>query len=218
MAEAEKREGAVEAVRQRFSKRRLFGIDRSGPPPSSTRRGAPLHPWTLPNLVGYVRLAALPVFLVLAFDSGDGRAVAPALVYLGITLGDYVDGFLARATGQYSRMGALLDPVVDRLTVLSGAVVAWHFELLPRWALALVAIRELVTLVLAELALRKGADIEVNWIGRIGVFLVFGGIFWSMVFDWWIIEAGFVVGVGLTCLATLVYVREVRRSTAPAQS
>jgi cardiolipin synthase len=218
MAEAEKRESAVEAVRQRFSKRRLFGIDRSGPPPSSTRRGAPLHPWTLPNLVGYIRLAALPVFLVLAFDSGDGRAVAPALVYLGITLGDYVDGFLARATGQYSRMGALLDPVVDRLTVLSGAVVAWHFELLPRWALALVAIRELVTLVLAELALRKGADIEVNWIGRIGVFLVFGGIFWSMVFDWWIIEAGFVVGVGLTCLATLVYVREVRRSTAPAQS
>ena len=218
MAEAEKRESAVEAVRQRFSKRRLFGIDRSGPPPSSTRRGAPLHPWTLPNLVGYIRLAALPVFLVLAFDSGDGRAVAPALVYLGITLGDYVDGFLARATGQYSRMGALLDPVVDRLTVLSGAVVAWHFELLPRWALALVAIRELVTLVLAELALRKGADIEVNWIGRIGVFLVFGGIFWSMVFDWWIIEAGFVVGVGLTCLATLVYVREVRRSSAPAQS
>ncbi len=218
MAEAEKRESAVEAVRQRFSKRRLFGIDRSGPPPSSTRRGAPLHPWTLPNLVGYVRLAALPVFLVLAFDSGDGRAVAPALVYLGITLGDYVDGFLARATGQYSRMGALLDPVVDRLTVLSGAVVAWHFELLPRWALALVAIRELATLVLAELALRKGADIEVNWIGRIGVFLVFGGIFWSMVFDWWIIEAGFVVGVALTCLATLVYVREVRRSTAPAQS
>ena len=50
--------------------------------------------------------------------------------------------------------------------------------------------REVVTLVLAELALRRGVDIEVNWIGRIGVFLVFGGIFWSMVVDWWIIEAG----------------------------
>ncbi|HEY8000571.1 MAG: CDP-alcohol phosphatidyltransferase family protein [Vicinamibacteria bacterium] len=189
------------------SKRRLFGIDRSGPLPSQTRRGAPLHPWTIPNLVGYLRLAAIPVFLVLAFNTEDGRATAPALLYLGITAGDYLDGFLARATGQYSRMGALLDPVVDRAAVLAGAAVCWHFELLPRWALAVLAARELVTLVLAQLALRRGIDIEVNWIGRIGVFLVFGGIFWSMVLDWWIIRAGFVVGVAMTVLATVVYVR-----------
>jgi cardiolipin synthase (CMP-forming) len=189
------------------SKRRLFGIDRSGPLPRETRRGAPLHPWTIPNLVGYVRLAAIPVFLALAFDSGDGRTPAAALIYLAITAGDYLDGFLARATGQYSRMGALLDPVVDRLSVLAGAAVCWHFELLPRWALAVLAVRELVTLVLAQLALRRGIDIEVNWIGRIGVFLVFGGIFWSMVVDWWIIEAGFVIGVAISLLATVVYVR-----------
>ena len=94
-------------------------------------------------------------------------------------------------------MGALLDPVVDRLAVLAGAAVCWHFELLPRWALAVLAVREVVTLVLAELALRRGIDLEINWIGRIGVFLVFGGIFWSMVFDWWIIRAGFVVGVAI---------------------
>ncbi len=192
------------------TKRRLFGLDRSGPPPSVTRRGAPLHPWTLPNFVGYVRLVAIPVFLVLAFESDDGRALAPALLYLGITLGDYLDGFLARATGQYSRMGALLDPIVDRLAVLSGVLVAWHFELLPRWALVILATRELATLVLARKALRHGIDIEVNWIGRIGVFLVFGGIFWTMIFDWWILEAGFVLGVIFTLLATVVYVRAAR--------
>ncbi len=192
------------------TKRRLFGLDRSGPPPSVTRRGAPLHPWTLPNFVGYVRLGAIPVFLVLAFESDDGRALAPALLYLGITLGDYLDGFLARATGQYSRMGALLDPIVDRLAVLSGVLVAWHFELLPRWALVILATRELATLVLARKALRHGIDIEVNWIGRIGVFLVFGGIFWTMIFDWWILEAGFVLGVIFTLLATVVYVRAAR--------
>jgi cardiolipin synthase (CMP-forming) len=202
------------------SRRRLFGLDRSGPLPRETRKGAPLHPWTIPNLIGYLRLAGIPVFLALAFDSGDGRAVAPALIYLAIALGDYVDGFLARATGQYSRMGALLDPIVDRLTVLSGAVVCWHFELLPRWALAVLAARELVTLVLAQMALRRGVDIEVNWIGRIGVFCVFGGIFWSMVVDWWIIRAGFVVGVAIAVLATVVYVRAAsgRHPAAPAQA
>jgi cardiolipin synthase len=192
------------------SKRRLFGIDRSGPSPSQTRRGAPLHPWTLPNLVGYLRLASIPLFLVLAFQSDDGRDTAPVLLYLWITLGDYVDGFLARATGQYSRMGALLDPIVDRAAVLAGAAVCWHFELLPRWALVVVAVREVVTLVLARMALRRGIDLEINWVGRIGVFLVFGGIFWSMVFDWWIIRAGFVVGVAMTVVATVVYVRAAR--------
>jgi cardiolipin synthase len=196
--------------RRRFSKRRLFGIDRSGPLPGATRRGAPLHPWTLPNLVGYIRLAALPVFCVLAFESGDGRATAPALIYFAIAAGDYVDGFLARATGQYSRMGALLDPVVDRLTVLAGAVVCWHFELLPRWALALLAVRELVTLVLAELALRRGIDLEINWIGRIAVFLVFGCVFLSMLFDWWLIDVTFVVAVVMSIGATAVYVRAAR--------
>ena len=58
--------------------RRLFGLDRSGPPPPQTRKGEPLNPWTLPNLVGYVRLAAIPLFLCLAFDSGDGRSAAAA--------------------------------------------------------------------------------------------------------------------------------------------
>src|SRR5206468_460700 len=49
-----------------IAKRRLFGIDRSGPPPAATLAGAPLRPWTIPNLIGYARLAAIPVFLVVA--------------------------------------------------------------------------------------------------------------------------------------------------------
>jgi cardiolipin synthase (CMP-forming) len=189
------------------SRRRLFGIDRSGPLPRATRRGAPLRPFTIPNLVGYLRLAAIPLFLVLALDSGDGRYAPATLVFVFITAGDYLDGFLARATGQYSRMGALLDPVVDRAAVLAGVVVCWHFELLPRWALAVLAVRELVTLVLAQLALRRGVDIEVNWIGRIGVFCVFASIGLSLMLDSWLIDALFVFGVTVSVGATWVYIR-----------
>ena len=129
------------------SKRRLLGLDRSGPKPTVTMRGQPLRPLTIPNLVGYARLAGIPVFLYLALSSDDGRAAGAAVVYLAIAASDYLDGFLARATGQYSRLGALLDPFVDRLTVLAGVVVCWKFELLPRWALAILAAREIVTLV-----------------------------------------------------------------------
>ncbi len=198
--------------------RRLFGLDRSGPKPGSTRRGEPLHPWTIPNLVGYARLAGLPVFLYLAYESGDGRSAAAATLFWLIAAGDYLDGFLARVTGQYSRMGALLDPLVDRLTILAGAAVCWSFELLPRWALALLALRELTMLFLAQYGLRHGVDIEVNWPGRISVFPIMGGIFFAMVFAGWVPTALLIVGLVLAIVATVLYARTgvlaVRRARA----
>jgi cardiolipin synthase (CMP-forming) len=187
--------------------RRLFGLDRSGPPPRQARKGEPLNPWTLPNLVGYIRLAALPLFLWLAFESGDGRSAPAAAVFWLIAAGDYLDGFLARVTGQYSRLGTILDPVVDRLTILSGAVVCWHFELLPRWALALLAARELAMLALGEYGLRHGVEIRVNWPGRISVFPIMGGIFFAMVFAGWVPAALLIIGLVLAIAATLLYAR-----------
>jgi cardiolipin synthase len=196
--------------RKRLTRKRLLGLDRSGPEPTQTRAGAPLRPFTLPNLIGYVRLAAIPVYLVIAFDSGDGRDAVSAILFLAIALGDLLDGFVARATGQYSRMGALLDPAVDRLTILAGAVVCWHFELLPHWALAALAVREVATFALANYGLRHGADLEITWIGRIAVFLIMGGIFWTQVFDWFVLEIGFSIGVLISILATILYARVAR--------
>jgi len=202
--------------------RRLFGLDRSGPPPRQTQKGEPLNPWTLPNLVGFVRLAGLPVFLWLAFESGDGRSAPAAIVYWLIAAGDYLDGFLARVTGQYSRLGSLLDPLVDRLTILCGVVVCWHFELLPRWALALLALRELAMLLLAQYGLRHGVEIRVNWPGRISVFPIMGGIFFAMVTAGWVPAALLVVGLALAILATVLYardgVRQVREQKNPQPS
>lgn len=202
--------------------RRLFGLDRSGPPPRQTREGEPLNPWTLPNLVGYLRLTGLPVFLYLAFESGDGRSVASATLFWLIAAGDYVDGFLARVTGQYSRLGAILDPLIDRLTILSGAIVCWHFELLPRWALALLVAREVAMLVLAQYGLRHGVELAVNWPGRISVFPIMGGLFFALVFAGWVPAALLIVGVTLAIVATALYARtgvhEVRQRKAQARA
>ena len=46
-----------------LTRRRLLGLDRSGPPPPATVAGAPLNPWTIPNAIGYIRIALVPVFL-----------------------------------------------------------------------------------------------------------------------------------------------------------
>jgi cardiolipin synthase len=200
---------------RRLTRRRLVGLDRSGPEPPATRRGQPLRPFTIPNAVGYLRIAAIPVFLYLAFESGDGRTAASALLYAAICGGDYLDGLIARATGQYSRMGAILDPVVDRLAVLSGVAVCWHFELVPRWALVVLVVRELVTLVLAQLALRRGLDLEINWLGRIGVWLVMTGIFIALVAETFLAEVVLYVGIAFAILATVLYVRVALGKSRP---
>jgi CDP-diacylglycerol--glycerol-3-phosphate 3-phosphatidyltransferase len=196
--------------------RRQFGLDRSGPPPRQTRPGQPLRPWTIPNAVGYLRLAALPLFLVLAFSSGDGRDFWAAAVFWLIAVGDYVDGFVARATGQYSRMGAILDPVVDRLTILCGAAVCWHFELLPRWALAVLAAREIVTAVLAQVALRRIGELDINWLGRLAVAPVMAAIFFAMISASPVWDAMLIVGVVLGVLGTIAYIRTGLRELATA--
>jgi cardiolipin synthase len=192
--------------------RRLFGLDRSAPPPPSTRKGEPLRPWTVPNAVGYLRLAALPVFLVLAYNTEDGTSLASAMVFWAIAAGDYLDGILARITGQYSRMGVLLDPLVDRLTILVGAIVCWDFSLLPRWALALLALRELAMLFLAWYGLRHGVDIEVNWPGRISVFPIMGGIFLALLAPGWVASALLIWGLVMAIIATVLYAQTGMRA------
>jgi cardiolipin synthase len=194
-------------AKQELTRRRLVGLDRSGPKPRQTRPGAPLRPWTLPNAIGYARLVAIPVFLYIALSSGDGREASATVIFALVSWGDYADGMLARVTGQYSRMGALLDPVVDRLTILSGVVVCWHFDLLPHWALIVLAARELVTLVLAQLALRRGIDLDVNWLGRWAVWPIMAAIFFAMCFESWVSEVLLYIGLILSILATALYLR-----------
>jgi cardiolipin synthase len=195
-------------ARARLTKRRLLGLDRSGGPPPATRRGAPLHPWTIPNAIGFVRIGLLPVFLVLALGSGDGRVASASIIYAVVGGTDYLDGIAARVTGQYSRLGALLDPITDRLLVVSGVIVCWHFELLPRWALALLAARELVMLLLGQAILRRGIDIEINMLGRWGVWPTMFSLFLAMVSVTWVAEALLYVGLLMTLAATVLYVRD----------
>ena len=203
---------------RRLTFRRLSGLDRSGPPPPETLRGQPLHPWTIPNAIGYLRLALLPVFLVLAFSSGDGQSAAAVVLFAVIGWSDYLDGIAARVTGQYSRLGALLDPLVDRLLVLSGAVVCWHFELLPRWALGVLVARELFMIGLVRWGLQRGLNAKVNWLGRAGVWPVMSALFFAMAGVEWLAPACLYVGLVLVLGATVLYLREAMRLSRAAPS
>ncbi len=191
----------------RITKRRLFGIDRSGPAPTQTRSDQPLHPWTIPNAIGFARLAGIPLFLILALSSAHGHSTAATVMFAVIGWADYLDGFAARLTGQYSRLGALLDPIIDRLLVVSGMVVCWDFSLLPRWAIALVVARELLMLALSRYGLSRGVEITINWAGRIGVAPTMGAPFFAMASVHWLALIMLYVGLALALLASALYVR-----------
>jgi cardiolipin synthase len=194
-------------VSPRITKRRLFGIDRSGPSPVQTRSDQPLNPWTIPNAIGFARLVAIPVFLILALSSSDGHSALATILFAVIGWADYLDGFAARLTGQYSRLGALLDPIIDRLLVVSGMVVCWDFSLLPRWAIALVVVRELFMLGLSRYGLSRGVEITINWAGRIGVAPTMGAPFFAMASVHWLALIMLYVGLALALLASALYVR-----------
>jgi cardiolipin synthase (CMP-forming) len=127
---------------------------------------------------------------------------------------DYLDGFLARLTGQYSRLGALLDPLVDRLLIVSGMVVCWHFMLLPRWAIAIVIARELFMLAASRYALTHGVEIQINWAGRLGVAPIAGAPFFAMAGVHWLALIMLYVGMALGLLSAFLYVRRGRREIA----
>jgi CDP-diacylglycerol--glycerol-3-phosphate 3-phosphatidyltransferase len=191
----------------RLTFRRLSGLDRSGPPPPQTVSGAPLNPWTIPNAIVALRLLGIPVFLVLVYRTDSGHSVAAALLYLGLALSDYLDGIAARVTGQYSRLGTIIDPLVDRLLVVAGLVACWSYELLPRWALAVLIARELFMVGLARYGMRHGIEIRINWPGRIGVWWVLGAPFWAIAGVHWAGLLCLYIGLVFTLWATVLYVR-----------
>ena len=192
----------------RLSVRRLVGLDRSGPPPPQTARGAPLRPWTLPNANGYVRAALIPAILVLEYSSRSGTDAAAGVCFFFAGAGDYADGIAARLTGQYSRLGSLLDPLLDRLLALAGLAVCWSYELLPRWLVLIVLAREALMVLVGQAWVRRGLELRINWPGRIAVGPTLFGI-WLALLGVRAVAEGFVLaGIALALVASAYYVRD----------
>lgn len=193
-------------ARPRLTFRRLSGLDRSGGPPPETLPGAPLRPWTIPNAIGYLRAGCLVAFLVTGLMWGAGW---PRFVLFAIVAwGDYADGMAARITGQYSRLGALMDPVLDRALVISGVIVAWKFDLLPRWALGVLVGREALMLAIGPFYVRRRGELKITMLGRWAVWPTMGAIALSLVDTHPVDQAMLYLGLAMTLGATAQYVRQ----------
>ncbi len=125
--------------------------------------------WTVPNVITFVRLACLPVFVWLLFARDNEYAAAWLLGVLGAT--DWVDGFLARRWKQVSTLGKVLDPVADRLLLFVGIVCILIEGSVPVIVAVLVLAREaLISLATVGLAAMGARRIDVTWFGKAGTF------------------------------------------------
>ena len=130
---------------------------------------------TVPNLLSFLRIAAIPVFVILLLDE-DTRLWG--FLVLGLVQAtDWVDGYIARRYGQVSELGKVLDPLADRLAVGAALITFVVADLFPLWAALLVLVRDgLVLLAAGVIALTGGPRIEVRRIGKIATFTLMWGI------------------------------------------
>ena len=126
---------------------------------------------TVPNLLSLLRLAGVPLFLYLLLGPrADGWAIL-VLAVGGIT--DWLDGKLARLLDQQSRLGAMLDPAVDRLYILAALLALGAREVVPWWAVAALVARDLVLAATLPLLRRRGyGPYRVSYLGKSATFLL----------------------------------------------
>lgn len=124
---------------------------------------------TIPNILSMIRLAGVPLFLYLLLGpQADGWALA-VLMLSGFT--DWADGKLARLLNQMSRLGALLDPFVDRLYVISTLIAFVLRDIIPWWLAAILIGRDLIlALTLPVYRRRHLPPPEVIYLGKAATF------------------------------------------------
>ena len=176
---------------------------------------------TLPNALSVLRLLGVPLFLwLLLGPEEDGWAI---VVLMAAGISDWADGKLARALGQSSRLGALLDPAADRLYIVATLLAFLVRDIVPVWVVAVLVGRELVLAVMLLVLRRHGyPPLQVSYLGKAATFLLlyaFPGLLIAegtgTVADLFrpVAYAFTVWGTALYLLAGTVYVVQVLRLT-----
>lgn len=128
--------------------------------------------WTLPNLISFLRILALPVFLWVLL--GLDRPLLAAVLLGVISVTDLLDGMLARRLGQVSEIGKMLDPVADRLVVFAGVVGGMAAGLVPLWLGASLLIREaIIGPTSIYYLVRHNVRVSVRQMGKTATALIF---------------------------------------------
>jgi CDP-diacylglycerol--glycerol-3-phosphate 3-phosphatidyltransferase len=179
-------------------------------------RAVPAPLAQLPNALTVLRLALIPVFVLLML--ADDPANWPAgLVFAAAGITDQVDGYLARRWHVESQFGKVADPLADRLMIDAAAVMLWVTGRLPWYAALVILARDALMIAGYKLVVNRGYDFEVSRIGKLATWVLYAALTFLIVtdagVDWpvWV----FWIGVALALVAAAQYLLKARREVAP---
>jgi cardiolipin synthase (CMP-forming) len=132
---------------------------------------------TVPNILSFARIASIPLFCWLS--ANEETRLWGILLFAVVVSTDWVDGYVARRTGQVTELGRILDPVADRLAIAAGLLTFAISGIFPFWAALLILVRD-VTLLLGGAVLLWGRNlrVDVRGIGKIATFSLMVAITW----------------------------------------
>ncbi|HJA29315.1 MAG TPA: CDP-diacylglycerol--glycerol-3-phosphate 3-phosphatidyltransferase [Candidatus Olsenella pullicola] len=126
--------------------------------------------WTPANIVTCVRIALIPVFMVVAaMAHGYANApfaVAAFLIYVTLSLTDKVDGYLARSRNEITDFGKFLDPIADKLLVFSALLLLLEDGVVSVWVVFIILVREFLVSALRMVAASNGEVIAADGLGK----------------------------------------------------
>jgi cardiolipin synthase (CMP-forming) len=179
---------------------------------------------TVPNALSLARVVLTPAFVWLIVDRDTTFA---GLLLFGLVVAtDWVDGVVARRTGQVSDLGKLLDPTADRVAIGAGLIALVIRGAFPLWAALLILVRDGAILIVgAALLVARRIRLEVRWLGKVATFSLVAAVGWiawgnlgypfpaaALALGW----ITFGVAIAEYYVATALYAGDLRRALAVA--
>ena len=179
---------------------------------------------TVPNLLSFLRIALIPLFVVLIVDADT--TFWGLLLFAILAATDWVDGLLARRLGQVTELGKVLDPTADRLAMAAGLIALAVRGIFPWWAAASILVRDAAVLAVgAALLMGRRVRLDVRRIGKVATFTLMTAVVWiswgnlgypledaALALGW----VSFAVGIVEYYVAAWLYLGDLRRALAEA--
>ena len=177
-------------------------------------RAVPAPMAQIPNALTALRLALIPVFVVLVVMSDGGHSWAAAIVFAIAGITDQIDGWLARRWRVESEFGKVADPLADRLMIDAAVLLLFLADRLP-WAALLILARDVALIGGYKFVVPRGYDFSVSFLGKLSTWILYASICfvlathdgtnWPLVIFW--------IGFGLAVVAGVLYLIAATRQT-----
>jgi CDP-diacylglycerol--glycerol-3-phosphate 3-phosphatidyltransferase len=122
--------------------------------------------WNLPNALTILRIMAIPIIVLLLFSPGKVVSFVASVIFLFAAITDGLDGYIARRQNIVTTLGKFLDPLADKLLVITSLIMLIHLGRVPAWIVAIIAGREMAVTGLRAIAINEGIIISASQLGK----------------------------------------------------